>query len=1546
MNYRLQIIRTPLTLVLLALLALLSGLSAQAGQRPAQPAGSPAPAGERPTRAPDHTTTVLTVQLPVAHDTGRHLPVVAHLTKSTGEPISGITIVFFVDSQRDGQANTDANGNATWRLRTELNAGTHYVQVVLYQVGSLLPAQASTQLLVEGTKLDLQIVPALAAGGSRALITAHLTSASGKPVEGGLITFSVDGTRAGEAATDPTGTAQWRFDGNLAAGNHTIQAAFAGLPAFTPSQASASLAAGASKLTIARVPAPGQNPSRAPVVAHLTTDAGTPINGASITFLTDNQPNGQTATDPAGNAVWHPRTELAVGTHTITAVFDGVQGYLASRATLQVSVAPTTLTIKAASTANQSGSRVPVVAHLVDGAGKPVEQATVDFLVDGVRDGEASTDSAGDATWRLRTDLAGGAHKVEAVFSGLADLGPSRSTLQVTVNTTRLVVQTSAAGSSAAVTARLTTADGKPVPNALIKFLVDGTADSATATDAAGNAEWRTRQGLPAGAHKIEAVFEGLPGLLGAQATIQLTVGGTKIDLRMAATAGQVGTRIPVVAHLTTANGQPVAKSVVEFLVDGAHDGEALTDQAGNATWRLREGITSGSHKVVATFAGSPTLAGATTSMQVTVGATKLEFRSSGQASIIVRLTAGGQPVAKAPIHFLVDGKETGQVATDATGTATWTPKGQLAAGGHKIDAVFRGAPGLLASQAFTQLMVGATTLAVQPVAGGTPGSTRQQVTAHLVDAAGKPVAKATIQFLADGTRDGEAATDADGNATWHIRRDLAAGAHKIDATFAGMPGLVGSRASTQVNIAVSKLELQQSPAAAGGMRVPTVAHLTDAAGKPISGAVIEFQIDGVRDGEAATDANGNATWRVSQSPAQGSHKVAAVFGGMPGLLGAQASTQFSVGSTTLAVRMVTDPAQSGERPPVTAHLTDSAGKPVAGGVVQILVDGKRDGEAATNAAGDAAWRIRSDLTPGTHKIEAQFVGLPGLLPATAATQLTIAPTNLVLQSVPSGAQVGDPFVMQARLTNAAGAAIPDARVEFFVNGSRDGEARTDAGGAVTWRLRRLLSAGTYTVTAQFAGVPGLEPEASSAQATVKPKEIEIQTVPTLPGMQFMLDDKTFTSDANGIVRLPVSEPRTYKLKVLPLDAGKAGVRAEFVRWGDDIFTAERDLVVPARDRYQIGFNVSYLVNLTFADLGGRAVDPSRVTAITLKSSNGKDTSTGTSTSRWLPGTGVTRTGVGLQERKIQYALEEAIVGGSNVVNQSEQRFTPGTATTWPITLRFYTVHFIARDALFDFPMGKSVRLEYPDKHVQNIALGPNAEFTLDSLPRGAYQVSVVNVPGISPATPIALSQDQDARLLVLSYLDIAVALGVLGLIALGLLLVGRFQVIAKVRRRFGWEKVGVAPAHRTVRLPEQDQRAILAGTAPLAGEEHPHVNTTSRYSVPELMTYEVVNGSRNVERILLGDRLWERTPNGEWLVSARAKDADAEHAADVVPDGVPVEPAPEIEQDGSVTILRWYDLDRDADITLQVDSATGVPQSMRQAPRNAGPGFTVTYNN
>src|SRR6476661_10888741 len=100
MNYRLHNVRAPLFLVMLALLALLSGGLVQAASHPVAAPGGPAPAGERPTAVADHTTTVLTVQLPVAHDTGRHLPVVAHLTKSTGEPISGITIVFFVDSQR------------------------------------------------------------------------------------------------------------------------------------------------------------------------------------------------------------------------------------------------------------------------------------------------------------------------------------------------------------------------------------------------------------------------------------------------------------------------------------------------------------------------------------------------------------------------------------------------------------------------------------------------------------------------------------------------------------------------------------------------------------------------------------------------------------------------------------------------------------------------------------------------------------------------------------------------------------------------------------------------------------------------------------------------------------------------------------------------------------------------------------------------------------------------------------------------------------------------------------------------------------------------------------------------------------------------------------------------------------------------------------------------------------------------------------------------------------------------------------------------------
>ena len=107
------------------------------------------------------------------------------------------------------------------------------------------------------------------------------------------------------------------------------------------------------------------------------------------------------------------------------------------------------------------------------------------------------------------------------------------------------------------------------------------------------------------------------------------------------------------------------------------------------------------------------------------------------------------------------------------------------------------------------------------------------------------------------------------------------------------------------------------------------------------------------------------------------------------------------------------------------------------------------------------------------------------------------------------------------------------------------------------------------------------------------------------------------------------------------------------------------------------------------------------------------------------------------------------------------------------LRLLLFSARFEVRDALLGFPIGSAVLLEYPNGRVVRQALDADGELTLKSLPRGDYRVSV-DALGISSSRPIALSGDQDVRLQVISWLDVAIVLLALGSIALALLFIRR----------------------------------------------------------------------------------------------------------------------------------------------------------------------------
>jgi hypothetical protein len=205
-------------------------------------------------------------------------------------------------------------------------------------------------------------------------------------------------------------------------------------------------------------------------------------------------------------------------------------------------------------------------------------------------------------------------------------------------------------------------------------------------------------------------------------------------------------------------------------------------------------------------------------------------------------------------------------------------------------------------------------------------------------------------------------------------------------------------------------LQVEVTHAAGAAKRVPVAAVLTTETGQPIAAARIIFLVDGERDGEARTDANGRAEWRIRRHLPAGVYTVEALHGDPPE---ARASTQLVVAPAQLELTVSTANAQVGSPVELAASLATTSGQPLASGSLTFRVDGELEGAVRTDANGQARWRIRRSLPAGAHTVEAVFDGSAPLLPARAARSLTVAPTLLEVRTVP--ALPGTRFIMDGR---------------------------------------------------------------------------------------------------------------------------------------------------------------------------------------------------------------------------------------------------------------------------------------------------------------------------------------------------------------------------------------------------------------------------------------------------------------------------------------------------------------------------------------------------
>jgi hypothetical protein len=218
----------------------------------------------------------------------------------------------------------------------------------------------------------------------------------------------------------------------------------------------------------------------------------------------------------------------------------------------------------------------------------------------------------------------------------------------------------------------------------------------------------------------------------------------------------------------------------------------------------------------------------------------------------------------------------------------------------------------------------------------------------------------------------------------------------------------------------------------------------------------------------------------------------------------------------------------------------------------------------------------------------------------------------------------------------------------------------------------------------------------------------------------------------------------------------------------------DRMFVTDSGRAVALAFHVDYLTDIRLNGL-----PPEEIESFTLRSSTGERITSEEQAPQWLWGQRVIRAPSGLLLRDIFYTVDQVMVHGVNVVNRSQTKFYPSEMPIVQVTALTYDLDLEVRDRLFGFPVGSTAHLAAEDGTVLDVGL-VSGRASLSAVPRGSY-VLTVDAPGLNTPRPLSVSKDQTVDLPVLTWLDIAVLLGVPALAAALLVLVPRPRLQAAI---------------------------------------------------------------------------------------------------------------------------------------------------------------------
>jgi len=740
------------------------------------------------------TTTTLSSSLNPA-TVGQAVTLTATVQAGSGVSVAGT--VTFLDGSTTLGTVTLASNSAQLTTST-LAQGAHTLTAV-YAANTNFTGSTSAALsetvnqVATTTSLASSLNPAPAA--QSVTFTAAIQAGAGNSASG-TVTF-LDGSVTLGAAAVSSNSAQFTTS-NLAPGAHAITAVYSGSTTFAGST-SAVLTETVNLIATTTTLASSLNPALASqsVTLTATVQAGTGISTTGTVNFMDGSSTLGTAT-VSNNSAQLTVSTLAVGTHTITAVYGGSTdfgGSTSSPLTQTVNQSGTTTTLVSNLNPATFGQGVPFVATVQTASGGAAT-GTVTFYDGSTTLGTATVTNNGvqhNVALLTFAGFLGGSHTITAAYSGDANYAPSTSSaLTETVNPASSSVTAAASpnpasyGQAVTLTATVVPSISGDLASGAVTFF-DGSTSLGTA-NLSNNVAHISVTSFALGSHSITASYAGdrnFAGSTSAALTQSVTQSGSSTAVSSNANPSSYGQAVTFTATVAPAySGTPTG--TVSFF-DGSTSLGNATLSSGVATFSTSAtALIAGSHSISAKYNGdSNYLASSSAAFVQTINpaATVTTLASNANPSAVgksVNFTAQVSSSVNGnltgTVNFYLDGSTTPVASVSLSGGNAQYTTSSLSGGTHSLSAAFvstnsnfNGSTSTPLTQAITDFSISASpasdtiargssgtyTLTLSPIGGltgnvslscsGAPGSTTCSISPSQVTLDGTSSAQATV---------------------------------------------------------------------------------------------------------------------------------------------------------------------------------------------------------------------------------------------------------------------------------------------------------------------------------------------------------------------------------------------------------------------------------------------------------------------------------------------------------------------------------------------------------------------------------------------------------------------------------------------------------------------------------------------------------------------------------------------------------------------------------------------------------------------------------